>query len=458
MRFITDLHVHSKYSRATSKSLDIKNNAQWAKWKGIDVVGTGDFTHPVWLSELKQDLEEDPKHKGLYQLKDEETRKKLGEENAPRFLLSVETSHIYKGSGQTRRVHLVTLAPDFSIVEQIQQALLKKNVNISSDGRPIMGLSCPEYMDLVLTVDENCLIIPAHIWTPWFSLYGSMSGFDRLRECFQEFSPYIYAIETGLSSDPAMNWRVKELDEKSIVSFSDAHSPAKLGREVTVIEGDLSYAGITEALRSDSRTSDVDQKTSDVSAGRIISTIEFYPEEGKYHYDGHRNCSIRQSPEDTAKIGNKCPACGKNLTLGVMHRVEDLAVRKISIDQLNVRFDESGVKWIGTPRGLKPPYAMLVPLLEILSEALNVGVNTKSVNEIYQKMINAFGSEFKVLLEINVDEIEKSFDLRITEAIRRVRAGELNINPGFDGEFGEVKIFGEDEGIQSTVSKQQQLF
>ena len=453
MKFIADLHLHSKYSRATSRELDIKHNAQWAKWKGIQVVGTGDFTHPQWLIDLKNDLEPDPNHEGLFQIKDEKYRNELGGDNAPKFLLSTETSHIYKQDNILHRIHIVTFVPDFETVEKIQQKLVELGVNISSDGRPIMGLSCPEYMDVILTINEDCLIIPAHIWTPWFSLFGSMSGFNKLEDCFQEFSPFIYAIETGLSSDPIMNWRIKELDNRSIISFSDAHSPAKLGREVTVFNSELSYFGISEAIKSPNNYADPN------ATNKIIGTIEFYPEEGKYHYTGHRNCLLKQSPVETARDGYICPSCGKKFTLGVMHRVEQLANRKVDPSVLNITHDEASVKWINTPKGLRPPYCMIVPLPEIIAEVEGVADSTKKVDAIFQKIVTTCGSEFQFLLETPLEEIKSQFGEKMADAIRRVRSGNITVDPGYDGEFGKVKIFSETDSQQiKETSKQTDLF
>jgi uncharacterized protein (TIGR00375 family) len=433
--------------------LDIKHNAQWAKWKGIQVVGTGDFTHPEWLSELKRDLETDPNSSGLYQVKDQNLRHELGEERAPKFLLSVETSHIYKQNDILHRIHIVTFAPDFETVEKIQQKLTQLNVNITSDGRPIMGLSCPEYMDVVLTINENCLIIPAHIWTPWFSMFGSMSGFNTLEDCFAEFSPFVYGIETGLSSDPVMNWRIREIDNRSILSFSDAHSPSKLGREATVFDAELSYQGIADAIKNPTNYADIGEKN------KIISTIEFYPEEGKYHYTGHRNCQLKQSPAETARDGGICSSCGKKFTLGVMHRVEQLANRKVDPSALRITNDEQGVRWINTPKGLRPPYTMIVPLPEIIAEVEGVADSTKKVDAIFQKIVNTCGSEFTFLLETPLEEIKAQFGERMADAISRVRSGNIFVDPGYDGEFGKVMIFKEANNNQvKETSRQTDIF
>jgi len=313
MKIIADLHLHSRYSRAVSSKMIPKTIAAWSADKGVDLVGTADWTNPLWLKELEASLKE--AGKGIYSLKTgDSSLKKVN------FILSTEISSIYTQDNQTRKIHNLIIAPSFKTVKEINSQLKKQGCNLMSDGRPIIGLSSIELAELVWSVDKNCLIIPAHIWTPWFSMFGSKSGFDSIKECWGQFADRIYAIETGLSSDPAMNWRIKELDTRSIVSFSDAHSPAKLAREVTVFDlQELSFANITKALKNNRSEGE----------NKILYTLEFYPEEGKYHYSGHRKCNIRQSPEETRKKGTTCPVCGKPLTLGVMHRVEQLADKQL---------------------------------------------------------------------------------------------------------------------------------
>ena len=406
MEYIADLHLHSKFSRAVSKDMDLEHLNEWSLKKGIEVVGTADFTHPVWLAELKEKL--DDQGNGLFKLK--------GVADSVHFLLSTEISCIYSKGGKGRRIHIVVLAPNFQAIEKINIQLGWVG-NLKSDGRPILGLDAKELTKIVLEADPNCLVIPAHVWTPWFSLFGSESGFDTLQECFEEYSDQIYAIETGLSSDPAMNWRLTQLDQKAIVSFSDAHSPANLGREATVFElEDLSYQNIQKAIKQ------IDDNN------KIAYTIEFYPEEGKYHWDGHRNCDIRFSPEETLTHKDICPKCGKRLTRGVMYRVKKLADRKE-----------------GEKRPNTVPYKSLVPLREIIADSLTIGKTSKSVLQQYDQMIKPGKSEFNILFNLSIEEIERISSPRIAEGIAKVRKGDLKIEPGYDGVFGTVKVYSEKE-------------
>lgn len=408
--------------------------AKWARRKGIDLLGTGDFTHPLWFRELKANLEETDE--GLYRLRGEEE---------PLFLLTTEVSSIYSQGGKLRRIHNVIFAPNLSVVEKINETLLKRGVNLSSDGRPIMGLTSEVLAELVLGIDENCLIIPAHVWTPWFSLFGSESGFDSLKECFGKMSPYIYAVETGLSSDPAMNWRISELNNRRIVSFSDAHSGPKLGREATVFAGsengisNFTYEDIQRAIKGES------------GGLKIAYTIEFHPEEGKYHYTGHRNCKVRQSPEETQKLGKICPVCGKSLTVGVMHRVEQLSESRIQNPEF--RMNKSGVRWVVDSQNKRPPYIMFVPLLEILAESLGSLTSSQKVINEYIKLTDALGGEFNVLLRVDLGEITKISGLKVSDGIAKVRSGDIVVEPGYDGEFGVVKIWSSEP--EETTSKEE---
>lgn len=417
MELVADLHLHSRFSRAVSPQMVIPEISRWAKRKGIGLVGAPDWTHPLWLRELKNELVE--VGDGIYAAK--------AEPQETKFLLATEISSIYTQGGKVRRIHNVILAPSFAAVEEINAALRNRGANLLSDGRPIVGLSAGELAELILSIDKNCLIIPAHAWTPWFSLYGSKSGFDSINECFGNFADQIFAVETGLSSDPGMNWRIEELDSRAIVSFSDAHSPQKLGREATVFSlpasQRLSYLAIREAIIKQ----------------QIAYTIEFYPEEGKYHYTGHRRCGVVQSPSQTKKLGTTCSVCGKPLTIGVMHRVEQLAKRPANF------FPPS-----------RPPYKMLVPLMEILAEALESGFSSKSVTNEYNKLTTNFSSEFTVLLKTPVEEIAKIAGERIAEGIFRVRSGQVKIDPGYDGVFGTVKIWSFDK-TQGKPEKQKQM-
>ena len=432
MKFIADLHIHSKYSRATSKDMDVENLNKWAKIKGIKVLGTGDFTHALWIKELKSKLE--PAEPGLFKIK-KKIRSSLINNNwlpnnnhhdeGTRFLLSSEISCIYSKNNRTRKIHVVVLAPDFSTIEKINTRLGWIG-NLKSDGRPILGLDAKELAKIVLNTSKDCFIIPGHIWTPWFSLFGSMSGFDSIEECFDEYAKYIYAGETGLSSDPDMNWRLSALDNIALVSNSDAHSPAKIGREANIFDTDLSYAGIVEAIKSK-------------DPQKFLETIEFFPEEGKYHYDGHRRCKVCLTPQESKKLKNICPECGKPLTIGVLHRVDDLADRK---------------------DGEKPaqviPFRKTIPLEEIISEAKGVGPASKAVRKEYKNLIKRLGSEFKILLDVSPEQIEQASSAEIAEGVRRVRQGKVSIEPGYDGEFGRVKIFKDEE--RGGFSKQASLF
>ncbi len=412
MRFIADLHVHSHYSRATSKDMCPEGIWKWAQLKGIQVIGTGDFTHPGWLRELQEKLE--PQGNGLFSLK-----KLFQTEDVPqscradvRFILSAEISCIYSKNGRTRKVHSVVLAPDFMSAARLNIALSKIG-NLNSDGRPILGLDAKELLGVTLDAAPDVMLIPAHAWTPHFSVFGAASGFDSLEECYEELTPHIYAVETGLSSDPLMNWRLSALDKITLVSNSDAHSAAKIGREANILDTEISYSAILEAIKTRKGFS---------------GTIEFFPEEGKYHYDGHRDCGVSLSPKETIHYDHLCPACGRKVTVGVMHRVEKLADR------------EHGFR----PEGA-PPFFSIIPLPEIIAEGLKCGANTKKVNALYLSLLEQLGSEFTILMDAPFDDIEHAGTPLIREAIARMRAGKVHIAPGYDGEFGKVRIFEEVE-------------
>jgi uncharacterized protein (TIGR00375 family) len=412
MRFIADLHVHSRYSRATSRDMCPEGLWKWAQLKGISVIGTGDFTHPGWLKELNEKIE--PAEPGLFSL-----RREFRSNDVPasckadvRYILSAEISCIYSKNGRTRKVHCVILAPDFAAAARLNLALARIG-NLHSDGRPILGLDAKELLRITLDASPDALFIPAHAWTPHFSVFGAASGFDSLEECFEDLTPYIYAIETGLSSDPLMNWRLSALDRITLVSNSDAHSAAKLGREANILDTELSYPAITEAVRTRKGFS---------------GTIEFFPEEGKYHHDGHRDCGVSLSPKETIHYGYLCPVCGRKMTVGVMHRVEKLADR------------EHGFRPAGAP-----PFTSIIPLPEIIAEGLRCGVNTKKVEALYLPLLEQLGSEFRILMDAPLDDIERAGTPLIREAIARMRAGNVHIAPGYDGEFGKVRIFEEVE-------------
>jgi len=400
MKFIADLHLHSKYSRATSREMEVETLSLWAKRKGIKLLGTGDFTHPLYLLDLKSKLR--PLGSGLFARPEDP--------DGTHFMLTAEVSNMFTQGGKGRRVHTLIFAPSFEVVERIN-AQLGKLGKISSDGRPIFGFSAKDLVKMVLDVSPDCLLIPAHAWTPWFSIFGANSGFDSIEECFEEETKHIRAIETGLSSDPEMNWRLSALDEITLISNSDAHSPSKIGREANIFNCDLSYAAIAEAIRTkDPR--------------KILFTIEFFPEEGKYHFDGHRNCKILFAPQETRKNKGLCPVCGKRLTVGVMNRVEELADR---------------------PEGVISPKAIptlhMVPLNEIIADALGVGTNASSVEKEYLRLIEKGGSEFDILLELSPEDLASFTPPLILEGILRVRQGRLKITPGFDGVFGKIQIF-----------------
>jgi len=443
MQVVADLHLHSKYSRAVSKDMVLPIMAEWGQKKGIDLLGTADWTHPLWFKELETQLEED--EEGIFKVK--------GDESKTRFVLSCEIANIYSQGGQGRRIHTVFLAPSLEAVNKINAGLKRRGGNLMSDGRPILGLTVPEMCEIVWGVDERVIVVPAHIWTPWFSMFGSKSGFDSVEECFGKYADRITAIETGLSSNPVMNWQIKDLEKRSIVSFSDAHSPKKMGREVTVfeLEGEkISFKDIGDAFKRDEK-----------GKCRIAYTVEFHPEEGKYHYTGHRNCGVRQSPEETRKKGTTCHVCGKALTVGVMHRVEELAEAKEDLKAKEKRSEVEVVGYYHPEDKTRPPYVMLVPLHEIIAEVSGVGVNSKRVTELYEQMIASLGTELDVLLKTKLEEISRVAGERMAEAVGKVRSGKIVVEPGYDGVFGEVKIWSKkSEGVQTGkgVTEQQTLF
>lgn len=415
MRFVGDFHIHSKYARATSPDMDLEHLDAWAKIKGIKVISTGDFTHPAWFGELKEKLE--PAEPGLYKLRNVVSD--------TRFILTTEISCVYTKNSKGRRVHLLLFAPSLEAVEKIN-AQLGWRGNLKADGRPIIGIDSKEVVKIALDASPDCMVIPAHAWTPWFSVFGSKSGFNSLEECFDEYTQYIYAIETGLSSDPAMNWRLSQLDNIALISNSDSHSLAKIGREANVFDTEVSYAGIANAL-----------KTKDPA--KFLFTVEFFPEEGKYHYDGHRLCNVVMKPEESRAQKNICPKCRRPLTIGVLNRVAELA------DRLE---------------GVKPenaiPFKNLIPLEEIIADAFGVGVGSKRVREEYEKLVQTFGSEFQILLDTDDATLKSATLPEIAEGIKRVREGKVKIEPGYDGEYGKIKIF--EEGEQQAITTQKSLF
>ena len=557
MKIIADLQIHSRFARATSQKINVPYIYSYALQKGINLVATGDWTHPLWLRELKANLEEDGSGFLKFKKSDENSSEPFSNKESsetkisslvnssfhssdkhsvrilspsdskedfrgvsldPHFLLATEISSIYSQGGKLRRIHNLVWAPDFATVEKINSALIKRGCNLGSDGRPIVGLTSQEIVEIVLSINDRCLIIPAHIWTPWFSLYGSKSGFDSVEECFGDFAKYIYGIETGLSSDPVMNWRIKNLDHRAILSFSDAHSGQKLGREATVFDlEEPSYDALRKAIMNDSGDSGSSSEpfssgrrvnsytnsfgdTKKISSGRletsemstirkgsfgassvnpsekdphgvladnsrgvsfknkISGTIEFYPEEGKYHYTGHRLCSVKHTPQETKKMGTICHVCGKPLTVGVMHRVEELSGRDVVPVEKNI----NGIRWLYHPENKKPPFVNLVPLMEIIAEVENVSAASVKVTEKYDETTKSLGPEFEILLKTPLSEIEKFGGDRLKDAIDRVRSGNIYIDPGYDGVFGVVKIWGKEteksgKSTGSDESKKEQM-
>lgn len=401
MEFVADFHIHSKYSRATSKDMDIPNLAKWAKLKGVTLLGTGDFTHHLWLQELKQHLnpQEDKGlflHEGIY------------------FILSGEISSIFSQGGRGHRVHSMVIVPSFKLAEEVNK-MLSFYGNLASDGRPIIGISCLKLAEEVFKISQDIMLIPAHIWTPWFSAFGSNSGFNSLEEAYGKYTEKITALETGLSSDPAMNWRLSKLDEFSLVSNSDSHSPSRIGREANVFNCELNYWEIKKVLETKDKE-------------KFLYTVEFFPEEGRYHYDGHRNCGIRLTPQETKGHKGLCPECGRPVTKGVLYRVDELADR---------------------PEGFIPPnaigYKSLVPLDEIISEVKEVGKQSKAVLKEYLDSVYALGSEFNIMVKVSEKELFSRLPERIAQGVKKVREKKLKILPGYDGEYGVIKIFNEEE-------------
>jgi len=413
MQIISDLHLHSKYSRATSKDLDIEHLEKWAKIKGLNLLGTGDFTHPKWIEELKSKLEDDGS--GILKTK-----------TGMNFLMQTEVSLIYSDAGKGRRIHNIILAPNIEISEQVTEYFKKKG-RVDYDGRPIFKIPCDEMTYELIKISKDIEVIPAHIWTPWFALLGSMSGYDKVKDAFKDQTKNIHALETGLSSDPEMNWRLSQLDPFALVSFSDSHSfwPWRIGREATLFElKDMTYNNLIKALRTKQG---------------LTGTVEVDPSYGKYHFDGHRLCKVCLSPKESLKIRNICPRCGKKLTIGVAHRVDELADR------------QEGYR----PKDAKD-FKKLIPLSEIIASLLGAGVATKKVWDEFNKLIDKFGNELNILLNVPESELKKATDNKIAEIILKNRQGKINIQPGYDGEYG-VPIFSDKDKkeIITSIKKKQ---
>ncbi|MBI4437354.1 DNA helicase UvrD [Candidatus Uhrbacteria bacterium] len=406
MRTIVDWHIHSKYSRACSKELVLSAIASWCARKGIHIVATGDWTHPEWFRHLQENLVEE--RQGIYRLRQGETR----------FMLVTELSQIYKKGDKTRRIHNLVFSPSLTTCEKVNRELTRRNFNLKADGRPILGIDSEDLYKLLKDIDEKIILIPAHAWTPWYAVFGSKSGFNFLEECFGSMSREIYAIETGLSSNPMMNWQLSGLDSVVMISNSDAHSPRNLGREANVFDFDAppTYDDFVCVLKEQ-------------DASRFKYTIEFFPEEGKYHFDGCAACEFSCDPQESKRLGLRCPLCQRPLTLGVHTRVEELSDRDAA-----------------TVRERKIPFKSIVPLAEILAECFGVtGTTSKRVEEEYLRLTDDLADEFTLLLDTPIEEIERLARAPLLhEAISRVRAGQVEITPGYDGIYGKVRVFGAD--------------
>lgn len=414
---LSDLHIHSRFSRATSKEGDPEHLDLWARKKGLHIVGTGDFTHPAWREELKEKLE--PAEDGLYKLKKEYRIKnaQAPDHIEPRFVVTGEISSIYKKGGRTRKVHSLLILPGMEDAEKLS-AKLEIIGNICSDGRPILGLDCKDLLEIMLELTPRGIYVPAHVWTPHFALFGAFSGFDSAKECYGDLTPHIHAIETGLSSDPPMNWRISALDGFQLISNSDAHSPAKLGREANLMDMELSYEGLWKAVQT---------------GEGLHGTVEFFPEEGKYHYDGHRKCHLCLTPDQTMAFGGKCPVCGKKITIGVKHRIEALADREEGYIRENAKAFES-----------------LIPLPEVIAEVMGHASSSVKVQRQYGQMLEGLGTEFEILREVPVEDIRKQAGQLMAEGIRRLRNKEVQRHPGFDGEYGRICLFHKEELQEMT--------
>ena len=400
--FVADLHLHSRFAYACSKNLTLPNIAAAARTKGIDLLTTADFTHPAWLSELEANLT--PVNDGTFLF------------DGVKFVLGTEVSCVYKQAGKGRRLHLLLFVTSFDAVKRFNAALRDRGSKLNSDGRPSVGMTAPDLVSMLLDIDPRAMVVPAHVWTPWYGLLGSKSGFDSLEECFGGLAATVRAVETGLSSDPAMNWAIPEMADRAIVSFSDAHSLPNVGREVTVFRQAPTYLGLKEALEQN----------------QIAYSVEFYPEEGKYHYDGHRSCGVCQSPQETFETGDRCPVCGRAMTLGVLHRVQSLA--------------SEGWEQAPGPDGFvrrdgRPPFLRLVPLEEILAETLGVGRRSKTVQRTYNQLCAEFGDELTVLARTELGDLDVVAGERVALAILKARTGQVSVEPGFDGQYGTVRVW-----------------
>ncbi|MDD5749903.1 MAG: endonuclease Q family protein [Patescibacteria group bacterium] len=421
MRKIIDFHIHSKYSRATSKFFDLPEMVKWSEIKGVDIISCADFTHPAWFKNLEENLTEE-NNSGLYKLNNSTSK--------VRFIISTEISCIYSQGGKTRRVHLCILMPNLESAKRFNKSLADRGAKLASDGRPILGMSAKEVLNVMLETDKRAMMIPAHVWTPWFAVFGSKSGFETLEECFEDLTPHIRALETGLSSDPLMNWRLSSLDNLTLVSNSDAHSGPQIGREANVLDlRENTYDEIIDII------SKKDKK-------RFLYTIEFFPEEGMYHYDGHRECGFVCSPAESKKLKGLCPKCKKTLTIGVANQIENLAdTKEEAID-----------------RSKHIPYKSIVPLPSLIADYFSVGKSSKKVEKLFFEIIKTVGNEFKVLLDLDEAELKTMMPEILAEGILRMRRGDIILHPGFDGQYGTVEVFSPKEKKLSTAEKQTSLF
>lgn len=425
MQYVADLHLHSKYSRAVSRDMILSTMARMATLKGLDILSIPDWTHPLWFKEIQAQVTE--AGEGIYTLKSQATNPKP--QKSTLFVFATEISSIYKDKDKLRRIHNLVFAPSLEAAGKITKALMGRGANLMSDGRPIIGLSSKALLELVLSVDDQAFLIPCHVWTPHFGMYGSASGYSSIEESFDSMSSKIYGIETGLSSDPEMNWQMGELQNRSILSFSDAHSPLKMGREATAFElTEPSFANLKSAIQRSS------------SDNKVCYTIEFYPEEGKYHFSGHRNCNIVRGPEEIQKDGPTCPVCKRRLTEGVMYRVQSLAGEYE--ETATARENAYGLKWFTDSQKKHPPFVKLVPLLEIVAEAMESTVASQKVKDMYYTLCQNLGNELTVLLKTPIKEIAREHP-RIAEGVDKVRRGDIVITPGYDNVYGVVKIWGE---------------
>lgn len=448
MQIVADLHLHSKYSRAVSQSMTLPVMAEYATQKGIDLLAVSDWTHPLWQKEISEQLEE--VEEGVYKLKQSTKSETQGVDvKEPRFIFSTEISSIYTQGGKLRRIHSLVFVPNLSVAEKVTKELIKRGANLNADGRPIIGLAAKDLLSLILEIDERSMLIPAHVWTPHFGAYGSASGFDSLVEAFGDLESHIYGIETGLSSDPGMNWQIAELQTRSILSFSDAHSPAKMGRELTVFTSNAE--GVSDKFTYDDLRKIFMRKHPDWKIGY---TVEFYPEEGKYHFSGHRNCKVVFGPEEIKTRGSVCPTCGKRLTEGVLYRLQQLADPKLEY-AAEKKKNVSDLTWYTDKNHKHPPFVKLVPLLEIVAEANDSTVFSLKTKSKFQELLKKCGSEMDVLLKVSIEEIKKAAGERVAQGIEKVRAGDIIIHPGYDGEYGKVEIW--KDGEESVVAETPQL-